>query len=89
VSTGTDSRDAPLSALLREEVLGRVRQAIEDLPEDLAKVMRLRLQGVKSDEIALLLELKSATIRKRESRALARLRERLRPPDTESDLANT
>ena len=66
-----------LAGLMREEVRARVRVAIERLPEDQRSVMDLRLQGLNSAQIAVMLCMKPETVRKRESRAAARLRELL------------
>lgn len=75
-TVGTEGQDG-LAGLLRAEVQGRVREAIERLPDDQRAVMDLRLQGLQSPAIATLLCLKPETVRKRESRAAARLRELL------------
>ena len=77
VSEDQTGEDEGLALLLREEVRVRVREAIERLPEDQRSVMDLRLQGLKAPQIAVMLCLKPETVRKRESRASARLRELL------------
>lgn len=64
----------PVAQLLREEAQARVRAAVESLPEDLREVMRLRLEGLKSPDVAGMLGLSHDAVRKRESRAMARLR---------------
>ncbi|MBN1442727.1 MAG: sigma-70 family RNA polymerase sigma factor [Planctomycetes bacterium] len=69
------SIDLPLARLIRAEVRERVRRAVEELPEDQRVVIELRLKGLSAPEIAERLSLQPAAVRKRESRALARLRE--------------
>ncbi|MBI4603036.1 MAG: sigma-70 family RNA polymerase sigma factor [Planctomycetes bacterium] len=78
-SGGGSGEGSPLEALLREDVRSRVRAALELLPEDQRAVMELHLQGLGAPEIARMLSLKPAAVRKRESRAAARLRELLEP----------
>lgn len=69
-----DSGKLPVGQLIREETRSRVRQAIASLPEGQRVVLNLRLKGLSSPEIASQLGLDPQTVRKRESRALARLR---------------
>jgi RNA polymerase sigma-70 factor (ECF subfamily) len=69
------SLDLPLAKLIRDEVRERVRRAVEELPEDQRVVIELRLKGLSAPEIAAKLSLQPAAVRKRESRALTRLRE--------------
>jgi RNA polymerase sigma factor (sigma-70 family) len=67
--------ESPIESALEEEIRGRVREAIRELPEDQRQVMDLYLAGLKSPEIAQLLGISPAAVRKRESRAVAHLRE--------------
>jgi RNA polymerase sigma-70 factor, ECF subfamily len=68
---------SPLALVIEEEVKSRVQAALGQLPEDQRAVMDLSLQGLKGPEIARILDLKPATVRKRESRAAERIRELL------------
>ena len=70
-------QESPFARVVREEAKTRVRQAVKQLPDDQRAVMELRLQGHKSPEIARILDLTEAAVRKRESRATSRLRELL------------
>ncbi len=63
--------------ILRAEALRRVRSAVAALPDDQRIVMERRLDGRSAPEIARELDLTPAAVRKRESRAMARLREGL------------
>ena len=75
---------SPLSSLIEEEVRARVVAALESLPENQRVVMELSLKGLATAEIARLLDLNPAAVRKRESRATERLRELLQadsPPE--------
>ena len=69
----------PLTMIVRDEVRQRVLKAVEALPKDQRDVMKLRLQGLKAPDIAAMLELKPDAVRKRESRAVERLRAELNP----------
>jgi RNA polymerase sigma factor (sigma-70 family) len=69
--SGEESR---LAALVREEVKLRVQAAVADLPEEQRVVVEMRLQGLKSPDIAAVLGLSPEAVRKRESRAAERLR---------------
>ncbi len=75
---GRDLEESALAVLVREEVRARVREAVQSLPEDQREVMELRLEGVRAPDIAGMLGLSAEAVRKRESRAAARLRELLR-----------
>lgn len=74
----------PLTMMVRDEVRQRLLKAVEALPEDQRDVMKLRLQGLTAPDIATMLELKPDAVRKRESRAVERLRAELNP-DENSD----
>jgi len=63
-----------LEAAVREETLRRLQDAVAQLPPDQRIVLERRLHGVTSKDIAAELGLEPATVRKRESRAVARLR---------------
>lgn len=71
--------ESPLTVIVRDEVRQRLLRAVETLPEDQRDVMKLRLQGLKAPDIAAMLDLKPAAVRKRESRAVERLRAQLNP----------
>jgi len=70
----------PLAAAAREEMCARLRSSLSSLPEDQRIVMALRLEGLKGPEIAERLDLKPETVRKRESRAMEKLRKIMRGP---------
>lgn len=72
---GRPEGEAPIDSAIEAEVRARVRGAIQQLPEDQRQVMELYLQGLSAPEIARLLDLTPVAVRKRESRATARLRE--------------
>jgi RNA polymerase sigma-70 factor (ECF subfamily) len=69
--------ESPLGSMVREETMNRMRALIEALPDDLREVMELRLEGLDSRAIGQRLDLRPDAVRKRVSRALARLRETL------------
>ncbi len=73
----TESGQDPLADMIREEVRRRVGDAVAELPEGERTVIDLRLKDLSALEIARLLGLKPETVRKRESRAMKKLRERL------------
>ena len=64
----------PISVLVDEEFIRILHTAIQKLPIDQRVVVELRLRGANSNEIGELLGLNPATVRKRESRAVERLR---------------
>ncbi len=72
---GPQADEPPLEQAIREETLARLHEAITELGPDYRVVMERRLAGVPSKEVAEELSLEPATVRKRESRAVARLRE--------------
>ncbi len=74
---GSEDSVEPVAKMLREEVQGKVREAVERLPEDLRDVLRLRLEGLRAPDVAGMLGLSHDAVRKRESRAMAKLREAL------------
>jgi RNA polymerase sigma factor (sigma-70 family) len=74
-----DRGEAALGRLIRDEARSRVRKAMDDLPAHERTVLDLRLQGFDGPAIAARLGLKPETVRKRESRALARLRRIVEP----------
>ena len=69
-----DTEDVPVAQLIRKEMRGRLRDAMGKLPEDQRRVLELRLKGVEAPEIAEKLGIKANAVRKRESRAVSRLR---------------
>lgn len=72
----------PVESAIRDETYQRVRAAVDALPADQRVVMERRLAGLAAPQIAEELGLTPAAVRKRESRAMARLRETLQvPPD--------
>ena len=75
--SGREAPIEPVAQMVRDEAQARVRASVEQLPEDLRDVMRLRLEGLKAPDVASMLGLSHDAVRKRESRAMARLREML------------
>ena len=73
---GSDEEETT-ATIVRQELIDRVRDEVAALPDEQRVVMERRLAGVPSKEVAEALGLAPATVRKRESRAMARLRERL------------
>ncbi|MCB1860066.1 MAG: RNA polymerase sigma factor RpoE [Gammaproteobacteria bacterium] len=70
----------PERHLLTEEIAVTVRQAMEDLPEDLRTAITLReLEGLSYEEIANAMECPVGTVRSRIFRARAAIDARLRP----------
>jgi len=83
---GADGPDAkpdarqghPLSDLVRDETSARLRAAVDQLTDEQKRVIKLRLQGKRSPEIAAILGVTPETVRMRESRAARKLRDLLR-----------
>ncbi|MDJ0974421.1 MAG: sigma-70 family RNA polymerase sigma factor [Planctomycetota bacterium] len=72
--------ERPIETAIREETYRRVRDAVDGLPDDQRVVMERRLAGKAAPEVAEELGLTPAAVRKRESRAMARLRAVLGTP---------
>lgn len=64
----------PLSELIDRELIDTLYDAIAQLPVEQRLVVELRLRGINATEIGELLNLKPATVRKRESRAAEKLK---------------
>lgn len=64
-------------ALVKRERVEALSAAIAALPDDQREVFDLRLRGLNASEIGQVLGLNSPTVRKRESRAVQKLREAL------------
>ena len=67
----------PIARIVREEVHDRIRESVAQLPDEQRAVLELRLQGLNAPKIGAVLCLRPDTVRKRESRAVIRLRELL------------
>lgn len=78
---GAREEGEQLARILRDEVRERVRESVSGLPEDYRLVLELRLRGLSAPQIAAETGLTAEAVRKRESRAAARLRDSLRPLD--------
>lgn len=65
---------ASVSIVVDKEFVHILHRAVKKLPLDQRLVVELRLRGVNSSEIGKMLGLKPATVRKRESRAMERLK---------------
>ncbi len=68
------TEEEPIASLVREEVKARVWAAVARLPEHERAVMEMRMKGLNAPEIAQILGIDAAAVRKRESRAGERLR---------------
>lgn len=64
-------------ALAREELYRQLHEAVERLPERCRAVFRLRMEGMKNEEIAERLQLSVETVKTQNKKALAFLREDL------------
>ena len=64
----------PISDIIDEEFLQLLHTAIRKLPLHERVVVELRLRGVNAPDIGQMLGLKAATVRKRESRAVGKLK---------------
>lgn len=72
--------DTPEHQLITEEVARTVRQALDDLPEDLRTAITLReMEGLSYEEIAVAMSCPVGTVRSRIFRARAVINERLEP----------
>ena len=72
--------DTPEHLVLTDEIAATVRQAIEDLPEDLRTAITLReLEGMSYEEIAQAMGCPIGTVRSRIFRARDAIEQRLRP----------
>ncbi|OOZ37367.1 RNA polymerase sigma factor RpoE [Solemya velesiana gill symbiont] len=70
----------PENHLLEDEIAATVKQAIDDLPEDLRTAITLReLEGLSYDEIAKAMDCPVGTVRSRIFRARAAIDTRLKP----------
>lgn len=67
----------PLSEVFDRDTREAVRRAVRHLPDGQRIVVELRLRGLDTDSISRLLDLPPPAVRKRESRAVQRLREAL------------
>ena len=70
-----EEKDGPTHEVAARELVGLLRDAIKKLPLHERLVVELRVRGANSVQIAEILGLKPATVRKRESRALQRIKE--------------
>lgn len=80
VGTRLKEHATPVSHLLTEEIALTVRQALDDLPEDLRTAITLReLEGLSYEEIASAMECPVGTVRSRIFRARAAIDGKLKP----------
>jgi RNA polymerase sigma-70 factor (family 1) len=71
-----------LNEIVRAEVLQEIMQAIENLPEQCGKVLKLGyLEGMKNQEIANLLKISVHTVKNQKARAIQLLKIKLRDRD--------
>lgn len=74
----TEDHESAIDAMVHQERLARVREAIEQLPSDLQAVVQLRMvEGLRFREIAERLQLPLGTALSRMHQALAKLSEKL------------
>lgn len=71
---GSGEVDESLARIIDRETTEILHTAIARLPLDQRVVVELRLRGVRAPEIGQMLGLQPSTVRKRESRAIAKLR---------------
>ncbi|MES9844618.1 MAG: RNA polymerase sigma factor RpoE [Candidatus Sedimenticola sp. PURPLELP] len=80
VGTRLKEHGTPENHLLEDEIATTVKQAIDDLPEDLRTAITLReLEGMSYEEIARAMDCPVGTVRSRIFRARAAIDTRLRP----------
>ncbi len=82
LETGQKLRDVdtPERLLLKDEIARTIRQAVEELPEDLRTAITLReLEGMSYDEIAQAMECPIGTVRSRIFRAREAIDKKLKP----------
>jgi RNA polymerase sigma-70 factor (family 1) len=73
------SANYPLANLISQEIVGEIEQAIQSLPDQCREIFNLsRFEELSYDEIALKLGISISTVRTQMSRALQKLRERLK-----------
>jgi RNA polymerase sigma factor RpoE len=72
--------DTPERLLLKDEIARTIREAVEELPEDLRTAITLReLEGMSYDEIAQAMECPIGTVRSRIFRAREAIDKKLKP----------
>jgi RNA polymerase sigma-70 factor (ECF subfamily) len=72
--------DTPERLLLKDEIARTIREAVEELPEDLRTAITLReLEGMSYDEIAKAMECPIGTVRSRIFRAREAIDKKLKP----------
>ncbi|MES9966252.1 MAG: sigma-70 family RNA polymerase sigma factor, partial [Sedimenticola sp.] len=80
VGTRLKEHGTPENHLLEDEIAVTVKQAIDDLPEDLRTAITLReLEGLSYEEIAKAMDCPVGTVRSRIFRARAAIDTRLKP----------
>ncbi|MES9869239.1 MAG: RNA polymerase sigma factor RpoE [Sedimenticola sp.] len=80
VGTRLKEHGTPENHLLEDEIAATVKQAIDDLPEDLRTAITLReLEGLSYEEIAKAMDCPVGTVRSRIFRARAAIDTRLKP----------
>lgn len=73
---------SPLQALENRELIGRVRICMENMPEKLRTVIRLReMEGMSYQDIAMILDITLSQVRINLHRARIKLREELLKPE--------
>lgn len=70
-----DNNESIIGAIIDAEVLSLINLAIDRLPSECAKVMKLILQGYSSAEISVILDLAQSTVRAQKRRGLSLLRQ--------------
>jgi len=71
----TQDSENYLKRLIDEELVNTLHEAIQELPLDQRLVVELQLRGFNSSKVGEILGMKPATVRKREQRAVANLKE--------------
>ncbi|WP_343701436.1 RNA polymerase sigma-70 factor [Chitinophaga sp.] len=77
-----ETETAAINAIIRTEVLAAIHQALESLPEECGRIVRMGyIDGLKNQEIARMLNISVNTVKTQKRRGLQLLRLRL-PPET-------
>lgn len=72
--------DSVLSHMIETEIISTIYDAIEKLPKECSKIMKMSLEGMKNQEIADTMQLSIYTIKAQKQRGIFLLKELL-PPD--------
>jgi RNA polymerase sigma-70 factor (ECF subfamily) len=83
----TDPQPSPMEALLEKEKLDRLREALQELPEQMRRCVQLRvMKGVSQQEIAAIIGISVNTVKSHLHQAQRILKEKLRQHFGEIDI---